>query len=114
MRIPWICSGGLNFIDKSTCQQLDYLLRDLLDKICKRFPAKNSSQDSSQDGILVSCTWGSQDSSAVSVSTDGFLMLEAAEDAMGSTEQNLEMVVVDNLVGALLSALGSRLSTEES
>ena len=114
MRIPWIGSGGLNFFYKSNCQHLDYLFRDLLDKICKRFPAKNSSQDSSQDGILVSCTWGSQDSSAVSVSTDGFLILEAAEDAMGSTEQNLEMVVVDNLVGALLSAVGSRSSTEES
>ena len=61
--------------------------------------------------VRVSCTWGgSQDSSAVSVSTDGFLMLEAAEDVMGSTEQNLELVVVNDLAGPLLSAVGSRLA----
>ena len=88
---------------------MDYLLRDLLNEICKRFPAEDSS---SQDGkfVRVSCTWGSQEFSAFKVSTDGFLMLEAAEGAMGSTEQNLELVVVKNLVGPLLSAVGSRLA----
>ena len=37
-------------------------------------------------------------------------MLEAAEDVMGSTEQNLELVVVNDLAGPLLSAVGSRLA----
>ena len=36
-------------------------------------------------------------------------MLEAAEGAMGSTEQNLEMVVVNDLAGPLLCAVASRL-----
>ena len=37
-------------------------------------------------------------------------MLEAAEDVMGSTEQNLELVVINDLDGPLLSAVGSRLA----
>ena len=56
---------------KSTEDTLD-LFRDLLDMICKRFPA----QDSSQDGtfVQVSNTWGSHESSVVS--SDGFIFLE--------------------------------------
>ena len=48
------------------------LFRDLLNDICKRFPA----QDSSQDGafVRVSSTWGSHESSVIS--TDGFVFLE--------------------------------------
>ena len=85
------------------------LFRDLLNGICKRFPA----QDSSQDGtfLRVSCTWGS---SAVSVSPEGFLFLEAAEDALQSTEQNLELVVVHKILsGHLLSAVASRLTRQQ-
>ena len=81
------------------------LFRILLVEICKRFPA--------QDGtfVRVSCTWGS---SAVSVSPDGFLFLEAAEDAMQSAEQNLELVVVDKILsGHLLSAVASRLARQQ-
>ena len=93
---------------KSAEDSLD-LFRDLLDEICKKFPA----QDSSQDGtfLRVSCTWGS---SVVSVSPEGFLFLEAAEDAMQSTEQNLELVVVHKILsGHLLSALASRLGRQQ-
>ena len=56
---------------KSAEDTLD-LFRELLAKICKRFPA----QDSSQDGtfVRVSNTWGSHKSSVVS--PDGFIFLE--------------------------------------
>ena len=37
-------------------------------------------------------------------------MLEAAEGAMGSTEQTLELVQVKDLAGPLLLAVGSRLA----
>ena len=37
-------------------------------------------------------------------------MLEAAEGAMGSTEQTLELVQVKDLTGPLLLAVGSRLA----
>ena len=63
------------------------LFRDLLNEICKRFPAEDSNQDGTF--VRVSYTWGSQESSAV----EGFMLLEAAEDARVSTEQNLEFVV---------------------
>ena len=81
------------------------LFRILLVEICKRFPAHDGTF------VRVSCTWGS---SAVSVSPDGFLFLEAAEDAMQSAEQNLELVVVDKILsGHLLSAVASRLARQQ-
>ena len=85
------------------------LFRDLLKEICKGFPA----MDSSQDGVFVrvSCPW--DESNAVSVSVDGFILLEAAEAAMESTEQNLELFVVDLLNTHLLAALGSRLARQQ-
>ena len=85
------------------------LFRDLLKEICKGFPA----EDSSQDGkfVRVSCPW--DECNAVSVSPNGFLLLEAAEGAMSTTEQNLELVVVDRLWDQILTAVGSRLARQQ-
>ena len=85
------------------------LFRDLLNLICTSFPA----EDSSQDGSFVRVSCSSHGSNAVSVSTYGFLLLEAAESAMASTEQNLELVVVDTLSDHLLSAVASRLARQQ-
>ena len=59
----------------------------------------------------MSCPWDK--STTVSVSLDGFILLEAAEAAMESTEQNLELVVVDLLNIHLLTAVGSRLARQQ-
>ena len=48
------------------------LFRDLLNEICKRFPAEDSNQDGTF--VRVNNTWGSHESSVVSL--DGFLFLE--------------------------------------
>ena len=48
------------------------LFRDLLNEICKRFPAEDSNQDGTY--VRVNNTWGSHESSVVSL--DGFLFLE--------------------------------------
>ena len=88
------------------------LFRDLLKLICERFPAEDPGQDGGTF-VKVRCSCRSQESSAVSVSPHGFLLLEAAEASMGSTEQNLELVVVDKLGDHLLSAVGSRLTRQE-
>ena len=50
------------------------LFRDLLNGICKAFPA----EDTSQNGTFVrlSSAWGSNESNSVSVSLKGFLFLE--------------------------------------
>ena len=85
------------------------LFRDLLNLICERFPA----EDSSQDGTYVRVSCSSHEANAVSVSPYGFLLLEAAEGLMGSTEQNLELVVVDNLSDHLLSAVSSRMARQQ-
>ena len=94
---------------KSKEDPLD-LFRDLLNLICAKFPAEDSSQDS---GTFVRVSCSSHESNAVSVSTYGFLLLEAAENAMASTEQNLELVVVDTLSDHLLSAVASRLARQK-
>ena len=94
---------------KSKEDPLD-LFRDLLNLICTSFPA----EDSSQDGTFVRVGCSSHLSNAVSVSTYGFLLLEAAESAMASTEQILELVVVDTLSNHLLSAVASRLARQQS
>ena len=85
------------------------MFRFLLKDICTTFPA----QDSSQDGtfVRVSCPW--EEASAVSVSPDGFVLLEAAEGAMESTEQVLEVVQVDVLRFHLLSDVGSRVARQQ-
>ena len=87
------------------------LFRELLNEICKKFPA----EDTSKNGTFVklSWSWGSQESNSVSVSLKGFLFLEAAEAAMKSTEQKLELVVVEDLRFQLLSAVGSRLARQQ-
>ena len=79
--------------------------RDLLKEICKSFPAEDSSL------ARVSFPW--DDSDMVSVSLDGFCLLEAAEGAMDSTEQNLKLIVVNLLSSHLLTALGSRLARQQ-
>ena len=48
-----------------------------------------------------------------SVGVTGFLLLEAAESALGSTEQRLELVVVDYLGDDLLAAVASRLTRQQ-
>jgi len=80
--------------------------RDLLKEICKSFPAENSSL------ARLSFPW--DDSDVVSVSLDGFCLLEAAEGAMDSTEQNLKLIVVDLLSSHLLTAVGSRLARQQT
>ena len=87
------------------------LFRDLLREICKTFPA----EDTSKNGrfVRVGCSWESQESNSVSVSLKGFLFLEEAEAAMKSTEQKLELVVVDHLRFRLLSAVGSRMARQQ-
>ena len=96
----------LNLSKKAT---LD-LFSDLLLQICKKFPAEDSSRNG--EFVRVSCSsCGSHETSLVS--TQGFLLLEAAEGAMKSTEQKVEMVVVDHLRGRLLSALASRMDRQK-
>ena len=85
------------------------LFSDLLNQICKKFPAEDSSRNG--EFVRVSCSCGSDETSLVS--TQGFLLLEAAEGAMKSTEQKVEMVVVDHLRGRLLSALASRMDRQK-
>ena len=82
--------------------------RDLLKEICDGFPAR----DASLDGIFVrvSCPW--DQSNPATVSLHGFLLLEAAEGTMESSEQDLELVVVDHLEGRNLTAVGSRLARQ--
>ena len=89
------------------------LFKDLLKEICKGFPAEDPSQDqgSGSGFVRVSCPW--DESNAVTVSLEGFLLLEAAEGAMSSTEQNLELLMVDFLRPILLSSLGSRLARQQ-
>ena len=82
------------------------LFRDLLKEICKGFPAP-----ARDFFVRVSCPW--DESNAVSVSLDGFILLEEAEAAMESTEQNLELVVVDLLNTHLLTAVASRLARQQ-
>ena len=48
------------------------LFRDLLNEICKGFPAEDSNQDDTF--VRVNNTWGSHESGVVSL--DGFLFLE--------------------------------------
>ena len=85
------------------------LLRDLLSAICQRFPAEDTSKAGTF--VRVSCSWGSHQSKAVS--PYGFLFLEIVESAMSSTEQKVELVVVDHLKCRLLFALGSRLARQQ-
>ena len=79
--------------------------RELLKEICKTFPAKDD------QFARLSCP--GDDSDVVSVSLVGFCLLEAAEDAMDSTEQNLKLIVVDILRTHLLTAVGSRLARQQ-
>ena len=85
------------------------LLRDLLSAICQRFAAEDTSQAGTF--VRVSCSWGSHESKAVS--PYGFLFLEIVQSAMSSTEQKVELVMVDQLKSRLLSSLGSRLARQQ-
>ena len=81
------------------------VLRDLLKGICTRFPA--DPEEASSDYVRVSCPW--EESGSVCVSLEGFELLEIAEGAMGSTEQHLQLAVVNKLYEPTLSYLASRL-----
>ena len=85
------------------------LLRELLNAICQRFAAEDTSKSGSF--VRVTCSWGSHESKAVT--PFGFRFLEMVESGMGSTEQKVELVVVDFLTKGLLSALGSRLVRQQ-
>ena len=50
----------------------------------------------------------------LAVSPFGFLLLEAMEDALGTTEQRVEWVLLEYLSGPWLKALGTRLSRQQS
>ena len=81
------------------------VLRDLLEGICTRFPAVP--EEASSAYVRVSCPW--EESGSVCVSLEGFEFLEIAEGAMGSTEQHLQLAVVNKLWKPTLSSLASRL-----
>ena len=87
-------------------------LRDLLDQICKRFPVLPHAPSEERSFVRVTCTQPACQGSR-SVGVTGFLLLEAAESALGSTEQRLELVVVDYLGDDLLAAVASRLTRQQ-
>ena len=72
--------------------------RSLLKEICKKFPAR----DSKPKVILANGPW--DENKEVSVSVRGFLLLEAVEEAMQSTEQEFKSLHVDSLGDELLYA----------
>ena len=81
-------------------------LRDLLDLICKIFPPTPQNEE---DGFVrVSCP---RRGSCLVLDT-GFQLLETAEAALGSTEQRLELVLVDYLGNHLLADVASRLARQ--
>ena len=82
--------------------------RALLLGVCRKFPAS----DSKPKVVLVNGSW--DENTEISVSLQGFLLLEAAEEAMQSTEQDFKLLHVDFLHGELLDALGSRLARQQS
>ena len=81
--------------------------RALLLGVCRKFPAS----DSKPKVVLVNGSW--DENTEISVSLQGFLLLEAAEEAMQSTEQDFKLLHVDFLHGELLYALGSRLARQQ-
>ena len=84
------------------------LLLDLLHIICERFPTFNR-EDVREDlrgFIQVSC---SCEDTSHTVSPHGFLLLEAVERVMGTTEQKVEKIVLHVLLDQELAALESRL-----
>ena len=81
--------------------------RALLLGVCRKFPAS----DSKPKVVLVNGSW--DENTEISVSLQGFLLLEAAEEAMQSTEQDFKLLHVDSLRGELLDALGSRLARQQ-
>merc|ERR1719370_1638667 len=89
-------------------------LPHLLDLICERFPPRRRSTDplltESRESVRVSC---SRHGSRL-VGTIGFQLLEAAEAALGTTEQSLELVEVAFLGDHLLAAVASRLARQQS
>ena len=88
------------------------LLLDLLHIVCKRFPSVGG-EDLRQDMrgfVRVSC---SCEEISHTVSPFGFLLLEAVEGVMGTTEQKAEKVVVPNLPDLELAALESRLFRQQ-
>ena len=90
-------------------------LLDLLHIICERFPSVDRDDvpvmAPSLPGIIrVSC---SCEQTSHSVSPFGFLLLEAVEGVMETTEQKVEEVVVRVLDEFLMSALESRLFRQQ-
>ena len=88
-------------------EEASSLQLDFLNFICERFSA---SQNPSSDFVEIRsssplCTFHT-------VSPLGFLLMEAAEGALGSTNLTLDSVVVANLDDHLISAVASRLSRQ--
>ena len=90
------------------------LLLALLHVICERFPSGDQYVEGlgGPELIQVSCTCSRQHTSHT-VSPYGFLLLEAVEGVLGSTEQKVERVVVHNLEELELTALQSRLFRQQ-
>ena len=88
------------------------LLLDLLHVICERFPpiGRENLRDDLSGFFQVSC---SCEHTSHSVSPHGFLLLEAVEGVMETTEQKVEEVVVRVLDEFLMSALESRLFRQQ-
>ena len=90
------------------------LLHHLLDAVAKIFPPDG---DFLEPGpfprfpclVRVSCPC----LESHAVSPTGFLLLEEIECVLGTTEQKVEEVTIENLEGPLLAALSSRLSRQE-
>ena len=83
------------------------LLLDLLHCICERCPIAGNSRR----GVKVSCFIPGHETHFVS--PFGFVLLEEAEGAFSSTEQGVKEIVMHNLKGPFLTALGSRLLRQE-
>ena len=80
-------------------------LLDLLDLICERFPSRTNRP-------FVKVSFPGHESR--SVGPIGFQLLEAVEAALGTTEQRLELAMVDVLEDHLLAALASRLARQQN
>ena len=88
------------------------LLLDLLHVICERFPPidREGLTEDLRGFIQVSC---SCEDTSHTVSPFGFLLLEAVEGVMETTEQKVEKVVLRVLLDLELAALESRLFRQQ-
>ena len=92
------------------------LLQDLLGVTATGFPANDRDFFNGVDGQRVPCLFvvSGPFQKPHSVSPFGFMLLEEIESALGSSEQRVEKIVVQNLEGALMSALTNRLSRQQA